>query len=115
MVVTSMTAERGTQPSTSLLLPTHVLLHLAKQIGSFEGGSALWFAQHLLKHPESRMVCLDTWEGSPEIRDVDMQSVEVSYRLGQLLFLDDAHDADHPRRPSRPRQSPPPGGGGRLL
>ncbi|CAM9470985.1 unnamed protein product, partial [Laminaria digitata] len=50
------------------------------QIGSFEGGSALWFAQHLLKHPESNLMCLDTWEGSPEISGVDMPSVERRFR-----------------------------------
>ncbi|CAM9322611.1 unnamed protein product [Ascophyllum nodosum] len=50
------------------------------EIGSFEGGSALWFAQHLLKHPQSRMICLDSWEGSPEFADVDMSAVEDRFK-----------------------------------
>lgn len=33
------------------------------QVGSFEGASALWFAEHLLQHPDSTLICLDTWEG----------------------------------------------------
>lgn len=76
---------RGASPFLSSLLFAHAGFRFAVQIGSFEGGSALWFAEHLLKHPESSMVCVDTWEGSPEIGEPDMHSVEVSGRLGQLL------------------------------
>lgn len=75
----------GGSPFLSLQLFAHAGFRLTVQIGSFEGGSALWFAQHLLKHPESSMVCVDTWEGSPEIGEPDMHSVEVRGRQGQLL------------------------------
>ena len=38
----------------------------ALEIGSFEGRSARWIVDTLLTHPESRLDCVDTWEGSPE-------------------------------------------------
>lgn len=48
-------------------------------MGSLEGASALWFAEHLLEHPGSLLVCLDTWDGGPDLEnfDIDMPSVEV--------------------------------------
>lgn len=39
------------------------------QVGSFEGASALWFAEHLLQHPDSALICLDTWEGGHDFGD----------------------------------------------
>ena len=38
------------------------------EIGSHEGRSAMWMAENLLAHPESRLYCIDTWdlEGRPE-------------------------------------------------
>lgn len=49
------------------------------QMGSLEGASAMWFVKHLLKHPASLLVCLDTWDGGPDLEhfDIDMPSVEV--------------------------------------
>lgn len=40
----------------------------------------MWFAEHLLLHPDSRLICLDTWAGNAEFADmdVDMASVEVT-------------------------------------
>lgn len=52
----------------------------SSQIGSFEGGSALWFAKHLLSHLESALICIDTWAGGSDlegVEDIDMPSVEV--------------------------------------
>lgn len=31
------------------------------EIGSHEGRSALWIAQHLLAHPEATLICIDAW------------------------------------------------------
>ena len=31
-------------------------------MGSFEGGSATWLAEHLLVHPASRRPCLGAWD-----------------------------------------------------
>ncbi len=36
------------------------------EIGSFEGRSTLWMLENLLRHPESRLFCIDTFEGGAE-------------------------------------------------
>lgn len=38
----------------------------ALEIGSFEGRSACWLLEHVLVHPESRLFCVDTFEGGVE-------------------------------------------------
>lgn len=56
-------------------------VHFPK-VGSFEGASAVWLAEHILLHPESLLVCLDTWEGNIEFSDtIEMSSVEASDQL----------------------------------
>lgn len=36
------------------------------EIGSFEGRSTLWFLDNLLRHPDSRIACIDTFAGGAE-------------------------------------------------
>jgi predicted O-methyltransferase YrrM len=36
------------------------------EIGAFEGGSTIWFLDRLLRHPESRIACIDTFAGGAE-------------------------------------------------
>jgi predicted O-methyltransferase YrrM len=36
------------------------------EIGSFEGRSTLWILEHLLRHPDSRIHCIDTFAGGME-------------------------------------------------
>ncbi|CAN0219013.1 unnamed protein product, partial [Ectocarpus sp. 8 AP-2014] len=57
--------------------PFHVL-----ETGSWQGESASWIAEHILKHPESILVCLDTWNGSPppENSGYDMAAIEDRFR-----------------------------------
>lgn len=33
------------------------------EIGSYEGASASWFMKNILTHPDSGIICIDTWEG----------------------------------------------------
>lgn len=33
------------------------------EVGSYEGRSALWTLDHVLRHPDSRIVCVDCWDG----------------------------------------------------
>jgi len=47
-------AERGWRPDEP---------HVAVEIGSFEGRSALWMLENLLLHPMSRLFCVDTFAG----------------------------------------------------
>ena len=75
------------------------------EIGCFEGLSTCWMLNNLLKHPDSRMVCMDTFEGgSQHIRDAtDMASVrEAFFRnvgktgrsdTGLLRLLQENHEA----------------------
>ena len=37
--------------------------HTMIEVGSAEGSSACWFMQTMLRSPQSRLVCIDTWEG----------------------------------------------------
>lgn len=36
------------------------------EIGSFEGRSACWFSDNFMDHPQSRLVCIDTFKGGAE-------------------------------------------------
>lgn len=36
------------------------------EVGSFEGRSSTWLLENVLNHPESRLTCIDTWDGSDE-------------------------------------------------
>jgi hypothetical protein len=60
------TADR-TRP-TRILWPTYVVPLVNKalplhwlEIGSFEGGTALWTVENLFAHPDSRITCIDRW------------------------------------------------------
>jgi predicted O-methyltransferase YrrM len=37
------------------------------ELGSFEGGSACWFSDNIMDHPESTLTCVDTWAGGEEV------------------------------------------------
>ncbi len=36
------------------------------EIGSYEGRSAVWLLDNILTHPTAHLVCVDTFQGSPE-------------------------------------------------
>lgn len=68
-----------TPSSEPLSLSAYKLPVHSSKVGSFEGASAVWLAEHLLLHPESLLICLDTWEGNIEFSDtIEMSAVEVS-------------------------------------
>eukprot|EP00903_Cladosiphon_okamuranus_P016548 g15266.t1 len=53
------------------------------EIGSFEGGSALWIAEHLLLHPDSMLICIDLWTGGADLEvrtDIDSAGSEDRFR-----------------------------------
>ena len=39
------------------------------EVGSFEGRSTTWMLENVLQHPDSRITCIDTWEGSTDFID----------------------------------------------
>lgn len=47
------------------------------EIGSHEGRSAVWIAQHLLSHPEATLTCIDTWPDADAERRFDANIAET--------------------------------------
>jgi hypothetical protein len=54
---------------------------LALEIGSFEGSSATWFAEHLLKHPKSVLLCLDAWSAEHYDGGGDTNTMRLNFAL----------------------------------
>lgn len=48
------------------------------EIGSFEGGSTTWVLDHLMDHPASNMVVIDTFEGGMEHQEQDGSAIPLS-------------------------------------
>ncbi len=55
------------------------------EIGSYTGGSAMWFTHHLLSlHDDSLLVCIDAWHQSKE-DDVDGKTFN-SFIKGKIVL-----------------------------
>lgn len=54
----------------------------AIEIGSYEGNSACWFAEYVLTHPKSTLLCIDAWRPIEPYtsRGTDMDSVFERFR-----------------------------------
>lgn len=52
---------------------------VAVEIGSFEGRSTLWIAANLLKNPESRLYCVDTFQAEIEGRKRDVAGLHERF------------------------------------
>ena len=52
------------------------------EIGTFEGQSAIWAINNILTHPSSKIVCIDTFEGSDEHpgMGIDISAIEATFR-----------------------------------
>lgn len=56
------------------------------EIGSYEGRATMWLLDNMMDHPESKILCVDTFKGSPEhsaqaketIKDIFLHNVSVS-------------------------------------
>lgn len=55
------------------------------QTGSWEGGSASWIAEHLLKHPASLLVCLDTWDVRHRADNTGFNIADVEVRAADTI------------------------------
>ncbi|MBC8244342.1 MAG: class I SAM-dependent methyltransferase [Verrucomicrobia bacterium] len=73
------------------------------EIGCFEGLSTCWMLNNLLKHPDSRMVCLDTFQGGREhvsvaadimtqVRETFFGNVEKTGRVDAVRVLEERSD-----------------------
>jgi tetratricopeptide (TPR) repeat protein len=54
----------------------------ALEVGSWEGRSACWLLEHVLTDATARLTCIDTFEGSPELKGLagsDRQSLEARF------------------------------------
>ena len=58
---------------------------VAVEIGSYEGASACWMLENLLGHPDSRLYCLDTFEGSMEHTALQRANLEQRFRQNITL------------------------------
>lgn len=88
------------------------------EVGTYEGSSALWIAQHLLRSSDSQLYCIDAWpeadglvryerflantrelSGGPKIeaiRDWSQNGLRMLLQRGvsaDLLYVDGGHDA----------------------
>lgn len=49
------------------------------QIGVFAGAASAWMLENVLTHPDSVLVDVDTWLGSPEHQGMDFGIIEAEY------------------------------------
>ena len=63
------------------------------EIGCFEGRSTLWFLEHLLRHPDSRTTCVDTFAGGAEHTASQSQGLHERF----LANLGESGQAHRPR------------------
>lgn len=54
------------------------------EIGSFEGRSAVWWADNVATHPTSRVVCVDVWSDSARFHRF-LKNVAVSGHLRRIV------------------------------
>lgn len=65
------------------------------EIGSYEGRSAVWMAEHWLHHPKSKLICVDVWsQHAPEhVTDWDMvyqrfqSNIKATGRYDQIQVI----------------------------
>mgnify|MGYP003341893322 CR=1 FL=1 len=48
------------------------------EIGSFEGRSAVWIMEHMMREGDC-LTCIDTWQGGEEHSTEDMDAVEICF------------------------------------
>ncbi len=49
------------------------------EIGSFEGQSTCWLLDHVLTHPDSRIICVDPFESEAELQNEDFVKVKERF------------------------------------
>jgi predicted O-methyltransferase YrrM len=75
---------RGWENSHSPALGLHVsTARTVIEVGSFMGASVAWMAEH---NPAARFYCVDTWLGSPEIGEAEMEG--IGYQHGRIMLLE---------------------------
>lgn len=49
------------------------------EIGSYEGVATNWFLTYLMNNKDSKIYCIDTWEGSPEYVNTNFKKIEKTF------------------------------------
>lgn len=60
------------------------------EIGCFEGQATVWLLENILNHPDSRIICVDTFEGSAEhkVLGIDWSKIEGQFHENVKLWKD---------------------------
>lgn len=69
-------------------LLSQIRITKALEIGSYEGASTCWLLQNHLKDSNSKITCLDSWEGGAEHSDIDMNAVYTRFLSNVKDFED---------------------------
>ncbi len=87
----------GAIPGIMRTLEGHNLKKIL-EIGSWEGRSAVWFLESF---PESKIVCVDTFQGSPEHHDADLdvagtkgRFMNNTKRFGNRVVIRQGHSSE---------------------
>jgi len=67
------------------LLPERIVYRKFLEIGSFEGRSAVWIVENMMKDGD-HLDCIDTWSGGEEHGEEDMAAVEDRFRHNLTLL-----------------------------
>jgi predicted O-methyltransferase YrrM len=55
------------------------------EVGCYEGRSSVWFLDNILTHPDSELVVIDTFKGSPEFAGMDVMQRDIFKRFSKNI------------------------------
>jgi predicted O-methyltransferase YrrM len=69
-----------------LLAPLKAQKCQALEVGAFEGRTSVWLLENVLTHPESRLTCVDTFEGGSDQAGFALEGLEERFRKNTERF-----------------------------
>jgi predicted O-methyltransferase YrrM len=68
------------------------------ELGCFKGEMSKWFSDNLLNHTESKLYCVDTWEGSVEYK-TNFNNVKKTFKNNiETTFKKNIKNSKHPTK-----------------
>jgi SAM-dependent methyltransferase len=68
------------------------------ELGCFKGEMSKWFSDNLLNHKESKLYCVDTWEGSVEYK-TNFNNVKKTFKNNiETTFKKNIKNSKHPTK-----------------
>jgi len=68
------------------------------ELGCFKGEMSKWFSDNLLNHKESKLYCVDTWEGSVEYK-TNFNNVKKTFKNNiETTFKKNIKNSKHPNK-----------------